>query len=251
MKSWIVNLAILGLAYLGFVLATLPAASVLPYVTLPQNVQLSQIKGSVWRGHASTMRVNGILVTDVDWSLRVLPLLLGTLSADVVFGNRQDQQQLFGQGEISTDFSLSSIQLTDVEVGYPAAALSKQMNIPFPMNLDGHLLLNIEQFDQGTPYCQALAGQLIWRKAGLEVMSTEVNLGQLVAELGCKDGQLLLVVTEQNPLGLEVEISVGEQGRVAANGSVKPDATLPNAVHQGVRQFLGAADSQGRYPIRW
>ena len=92
------TLILIGL-YLFFLITNIPATVILSSITLPNNVKLSSISGTIWSGRARKLRISGIDLGSVKWQLHPLNLIIGELSADVsVVNNKQ---------YINTEVSLS------------------------------------------------------------------------------------------------------------------------------------------------
>lgn len=237
-------------AYLFFVLASMPAATVVGMVTLPQGVQLGQVSGSVWNGKASAVQVKNDVLTNVSWQLSPLSMLLGSLSSTVQFGSARNAQSISGTGDIATNFAFDHFSANDFTLRYPAADFVQKMKLNIPTQVGGRIILNLADFDQGKPYCETLDGKLIWQKASMQGMSGQISLGKLDADLGCKKGEVELKVTKKNPLGLQLTSLIGANNKFTAKGFVKPNGDMPDEVHNAVK-FLGSADSKGRFPINF
>lgn len=249
MKSWKANLGIFVVAYLVFVLATMPAGVIVGLVELPKNVKLGAVNGSLWNGRASAVQLDNDVITDVSWSLSPLSLMTGSLSADVNFGKARKKEQISGRGGISTDFSLSKVSLDDFVLRYPAGGFANKMNLPIPATLSGQMVFNIKQFEQAKPYCELLDGKVTWNSAGANVMNKQVTLGKIAANLGCDKGQISLDIKDKNPLGLQFKGLIADKGKFSGKGFVKPDGTMSTDVHNTVQTMFGPADSQGRFPL--
>lgn len=76
--------------YLFFLVIRLPATVILSSVTLPNNIKLSSVSGTIWSGEIKQLKVSGIDLGSIKWELHPLNLILGELSADVsVVKNKQ------------------------------------------------------------------------------------------------------------------------------------------------------------------
>lgn len=249
MKSWKANLGIFIVAYLVFVFATVPAGVIVGLVDLPKNVKLGTVNGSLWNGRASAVEVDRDVITDVSWTLSPLSLLMGSLNADVKFGNARRKGDVSGRGNISTDFSFESVGLNDFILRYPAGDLANKMKLAIPATLSGQVVFNINQFEQAKPYCEQLDGKVVWNNAAAKVFNKQVSFGKLGANLGCDKGQVSLEVKDKNPMGLQFKGLIADKGKFSGKGFVKPDGTMATDVHNTVQTMFGPADSQGRFPL--
>ena len=249
MKSWKANLGIFVVAYLVFVLATVPAGVIVGLVELPKNVKLGMVSGSLWNGKASAVQVDNDIVSDVSWSLNPLSLVIGSINADLKFGKARIKGDISGNGNINTDFSFSSVDLDGFVLRYPAADLARKMNLAIPATLSGQVVFNINQYQQAKPYCEQLDGKVTWNNAGANVFKKQVSLGKVAANLGCDKGQVSLQIKDKNPLGLQFTGLIADKGKFSGKGFIKPDGTMSTDVHNTVQTMFGPADKQGRFPL--
>lgn len=249
MKHLKLNITIFIVAYIVFMLASLPAATVLGMVTLPPGVKLGEVNGTVWQGQSTAVQYKNDVFTNVKWDLSPLSLLTGSIAADVSFGKARDTGSISGKGFVSSNFAMDDFAAEDFTLRMPAADLVNRMRMNLPATVSGRVILKLKEFDQGKPYCEQLDGNVQWLKAGLN-MGNSITLGTLDGDLACQNGELELKVTKANPLGLQVTSLIGANNKFTVKGFVKPDGTMPTEVHNAVK-FLGQADSQGRYAINF
>lgn len=82
-----------------FLITNLPASVIFSSVTLPKNITLSSISGTVWSGKIRSLKFSGVELGSIKWELHPLNFILGELSADVSIIN--DKQY------INTEINLS------------------------------------------------------------------------------------------------------------------------------------------------
>ncbi|NND60218.1 MAG: type II secretion system protein N [Gammaproteobacteria bacterium] len=76
------GLIVIGaLAYLAFLLVTFPAH--VATRLLPDAVEASGVSGTLWRGQASSLRIDNMVVGETKWRLKPLALLTVRIKADV------------------------------------------------------------------------------------------------------------------------------------------------------------------------
>ena len=73
------------------------------------------------------------------------------------------------------------------------------------------------------------------------------QMSAFTVALSCDSGTVVLTTDGANVLGLDIKAVINAE-QLLVNGSLKPDASMPQEVHQAM-QFLGKPDAQGRYPI--
>jgi general secretion pathway protein N len=248
MKNWKLYITLFVVAYLGFMIANLPAAMVLSNITLSPTIKMGDVSGTVWNGNVTAVQVKQDVITDVHWELSPLSLLMGRLSADVKFGRSRDKTSISGNGDIATNFAMDQVSAEDFTLRYPAKALMQRLNMALPVEIDGSIEVKLAEFEQGKPYCEALQGAVLWSKASIEGMNGNIKLGQLDGELACQNGEVELKITKKNPLGLQITSLLGANNKFSVKGFVKPNGDMPTEVHNAMR-FLGQADSKGRFPV--
>lgn len=109
-----------ALTFLALAIVTLPAAVVIPRVQ-PPNVTLAGLDGTVWKGSAQVLQVNGIHLGRIQWDLHVLPLFALRAAADV----RLDRTDGFAQGGVSV--GNQTVQLSDFSASLPLSLLPPQV----------------------------------------------------------------------------------------------------------------------------
>ena len=152
--------------YLIFLIQQLPANQALSWVSLPANVQISGVSGTVWDGKTQLAVINGMPVRDVRWQLSALPLLWGEASLRIKAGNARDSQQLTFNGELA--LSASSVSATDLTLFVPASMALANVPLPVPVDADGRFKVAIEQA-QWQGKCVALSGQGDWLNAAVNL----------------------------------------------------------------------------------
>ena len=247
MKNWKQNLIIFLVAFVVFVAIKVPAALVVNQLTLPENIKLGNVSGSLWQGRMDALQVERDVIRDISWDVNPWSLLTGKLGADVDFGNPRDKQQTSGKGYLAASIT-GSLSAEDFTLRYPAKGSMEKAGIMLPGDIDGRFIVNIDNFATGEPWCSDLVGKARWNDAIVNSFDVKLPIGSLAAELGCADGNVTAKVAEKNPLGLQLDATIAAKGKVTAKGFVKPGADMPTEVHEAVK-ILGRADQQGRYPV--
>lgn len=231
------------LAFVAFAIVSLPASVLFGFL---QNHGVTAVgtQGSVWKGRAQMLQIQGANVGAIEWDLHALALLGLKLKADVTLTR--------AEGVAQTTVSLRSIDaitFEDLDARLPLAALSGlapagwggtvnlrfdelQLNEGWPRGAIGTAeILNLTSSSQAS----ALSGsyQITFPSASVEP-GENVVAGDLV-DLG---GPLQLT----GELQLRPDRSYLLTGMVAA----RPEAP-PNLANQ--LQILGPPDAEGRRPF--
>ncbi len=245
-KKYLMAATAFILVYVLFVLILAPADKILAKITLPKGVYLNEISGSIYNGRAQTLIVNNQQINNVSWSFNFSSLIYLQPSVDVEFGSNLASGPR-GNAQVS-NFG-AELLITDAKVNIGANELLTKFQLPFDLRAGGDINLSLNEFALGKPVCKVAVGDVQWSKAHVNAMDEDVELGNLQAELGCKNGILSLTVNADNDLGLDFTAFVGNRMRVSGQGYIKPGAKFPENV-KPLLSLLGTKDSQGRYKLK-
>ena len=120
--------------------------------------------------------------------------------------------------------------------------------LPLPVKAGGRfrVIVNELDFDQ---QCETLDANGEWLNAQVAGTQGQIQLGSFGAILSCVDNIVVAQVAEPNMLGLSLNARVSGVRNISVVGKFKPDASLPDEVHQAA-QFFGQADAQGYREIK-
>ena len=233
------------LVFLMLLVIYLPASQVIGRITLPPQIQVYGITGTLWNGKAQQVDFNQLPVSQVRWEINPLPLLWGRLSLEVTGGNARDPQAISFSGPVSMSlFQPDNVRASDFELYLPVDSVLAKVPLPLPVNASGRFKAHIRTLNYESR-CEALDGRGNWLNAAVAGTQGPIDFGTYTATLSCKDGNFAIQVAEPNMLGLSMEAEVGAQfDQFAVKGQFKPDDTLPAEVHQAARLF-GQPDRQG------
>ena len=118
--------------YLFFILQNIPAGFVLSQISMPTNVVLSSVSGTLWKGNVAKVKYLNIDLGELSWKLHPLSLLAGNLSADVFLGSGEEylksEVEMTISGKIKleeTRFSMKLSSLQPLSYGMPMAYAGK------------------------------------------------------------------------------------------------------------------------------
>jgi len=132
MKKWFAYTAIFLSSYMVFLLASTPLALVINNITLPKNVVLQGVSGSIWQGE-----VVKVITTVSFWSLFSL-----APSVQVTFG---DAISSGPEGKLKLTVSSEQFTLTDVEIFMSANDIARQLPLPIPLSAQGNVELFLSE----------------------------------------------------------------------------------------------------------
>ncbi|GHB77876.1 type II secretion system protein N [Psychrosphaera saromensis] len=233
------------ISFILFLVSLTPISLVVGQLTLPKNVAYQGLSGNIWQGEIKSLQANKMLFENIHWQFEPSSLLHGNLGFDVKFGDPRNSQQLSGRGTAST--GLTGHQLRDFVFRMPASGVKPFLPIPVG-EIAGRLITTIDVFQIGKPVCEQLSGEFVWVKSGADI-NGPVSFGTITSTLVCEDNKLVAKFDGNNLLGIEGNAVIESARKYNFDGFVKPDASLPGIVHQGVG-MLGKMDNKGKYKIK-
>lgn len=248
MKQKVLIAALFLVAYLGFLLVTLPATLVVRHLPLPPNlVQLEGVSGTLWSGQIARLQYASKSLTQLRWELDGWSLLRLAPEVSVRFGDRAG---LNGQGVIGWNGAAFG---RDITLNAPAPWLLARVptRLPFPLTAAGQLQLKVDQFAQGKPWCEELYGNLNWYGAEADTPAGKLLLGDPELKLTCLDSRLVAELKQgSEAVQVQGKLELQANRQYLFQGTLKPGPELPDQMKQGL-PFLGQPDGQGRFPLRY
>ena len=236
------------MTYLGFLVATLPATVLFKEISLPKNISLSGVSGSIWNTKIEQVVVGQSVIRQIQAEIDFWSLLTLAPTLPVTFG---DSLLAGPEGKLELTFSQGKIEIDNLSLLLKANEITQQLTLPLPVTAQGdveitlnHAAINIEDNNK----CIAANGLITWSKAGVIALEENIKLGDFTAKIACEDDALALLLSPKNDLGLTFNAYVRQGGGVSGNGFLKPGAKFPAALNSTL-SFLGRKDSQGRYRL--
>ncbi|WP_440877160.1 type II secretion system protein N [Thalassotalea sp. PLHSN55] len=247
MKKWFAYGAIFLLFYTVFVLATMPASFVLSKVTLPKDVTVQGVSGTIWQIYAEQVtyqqtQLQKVNITPSFWSLLSLNPKLSITFGDAMLPGPE--------GQLTVSNLLADIHATDIDITVAANMIAEQLPQMVPLTAHNYVQLQMSEYQMGKPVCQAAQGKVTWQKASVTALEETVKLGALSAKLSCDNGALVADVEPNNNLGLSFSAYVRGPNKVSGNGYLTPGDKFPEQV-KPLLTFIGKADNQGRYRLNF
>ena len=236
------------MTYLGFLVATLPATVLLNKISLPKNISLSGVSGSVWQTNIEQVVVGEAVIKQIKTTLNFWSLFTLAPQLPVTFGH----SFLAGpEGKLDITLSQGKIEINNLSLLLKANEIAQQLTLPLPVTAKGdveielnHMAIDLEDKNK----CIAANGMVTWSKAGVLALDENIDLGNFNAEISCEDGALALLLSPENDLGLMFNAYVRQGGKISGNGFLKPGVNFPQQLNSTL-SFLGRKDSQGRYRL--
>jgi len=245
----VVGYVVLGLlAYVAFLIATLPAEQALVQLKaqLPaetKTLRAAGLSGSIWSGRADVLEVAGQRLDKVRWQLKPWSMLGGKLGL-VLF---LDGKEIAGQADLVVSQD-GTVALADVDLRLPADRLSTMFKLP--VGLGGQFTVKLDNAQLQGNQLQRINGVVGWQRAAV-IEPLAQTLGEYTATLTSDESGIKADVKDvSGPLQLAGEATLTPDGRYAFNGTVLVRDRSQAMLVQGV-QALGRPGADGRVPIKY
>jgi general secretion pathway protein N len=234
----------IGIAvYLLILVATFPVS----YLTgaIEQRVaglQLREVSGSPWSGHADRVIIQGTEIGGVRWALRPLRLLAGNLEYRVELRGAQQR----GSGLLDLSFA-GRLHGRDITARFAPTALFEHFS-PVGVAAAGEISLQLDSCELGSGLPTAVQGTLRWPGARVTA-PLQLQLGDLAFDLGSTDTGLVATVAQGGTLGLSGNVTLQRNGRYAVNLQLQPGTAVGVEDRQTLDSLLDRQPGGG-YRIR-
>ncbi len=247
MKKWILRGLLFFSSYLVFVVASMPINTVLAFVTLPKGLTISGVSGTIWQTKIAQVNTETVTVNRVNAHLKLSSLFLLNPTIEVNFGGRL----LDGpHGNLTVSGLLSRLEIKQTKLTLPANDIAQQLILPIDLTALGSVTINLDHYLIGKPLCKEIQGNIVWSKAAMTAFEQTVELGRLQGKLSCKKGAVVLKIDDKNNLGLSFSAYLRAKSQVSGNGYLTPGSKFPPKLKE-LLPFIGKADRQGRYRLRF
>lgn len=234
------------LTFMFFLVAKMPANQVISRVTLPENISVTGVSGTLWNGNATQLLYNGLQVLDVNWHLDFLPLLIGRASLSIDAGSTRNPESIAFNGEVA--LSRNHLSINDGTLFAPAPLLLAQVQLPLPVSAKGRVKVEIDALEYANEGCETLMGKGFWLNGEVAGLQEQIALGNFEATLYCDNGPVEVTTNPENSLNMASTVTIHHNGKFALTGKFKPEDSLSKEVHGAARNFF-EVDNEGFYSI--
>lgn len=236
-------LVIVGvLSYLVVLIGTLPAAMVVDSVQADNDrLVLAAVEGTLFKGRASQVRLQGIELGPVDWQIRATRLLLGRLEYQLEFSGQRFP------GHAVAGISLSGRGYAqDVVMSLDQDFLFNRWS-PIELRTGGRLTMAIENVEFEDDFPSELAGFVQWSDAQL-IEPVQLALGRVELVVSSDAGKIDGSVTNNGTTAVSGEISLTRDGQYALDFYITPAADSSDEITE-VLGMAGELQRDGRYRL--
>jgi len=235
------------LVFIVSIVVYLPANVVLKQVSLPPQLQLNGVQGTIWQGSADQVRWRNYNFGNIRWSLNLSAMATAKLEAAVRFGQGSDVN-LYGKGIVG--YSSDGLYAENLVLSVPADEALKQFPIPVPVVANGQLELTLKNYIYQAPFCLSGDGSLAWSSANVESPLGNLTLEQPIADIQCQSSVVDVKGSQQSvQVTSEFSATLSPNRRYQAQAWFKPGAEFPESLGNQLK-WLPKPDNQGRYAFK-
>jgi len=115
-----------GFVFLFFLVETFPVSVAISRLPIPKHIEVIGISGTIWSGNIKQVRISGVSVGSLRWSILLSRLFFGELAIDASIekkeGNIKSIVRIFPSGKVELNDTSFNIDLSSVEpsmYGFP------------------------------------------------------------------------------------------------------------------------------------
>ena len=211
-KAWRYTLFFLLCLTIALLL-NLPVQQVLPHVQLPPTVQLAGVDGSILKGRAQEIRIDGFPVRSLRY--RYMPSCIPLL--------KLCYQLDYEQGDLQLGYDLlnGDTEVSGSEIEYPVSDLLGLMPSPALVKPTGRLQLNVEDLSMQQNKLVSVNGQLIWRDLGINENGIKLDIGDYQVDFNGDDERYEFTLSD-----LDAALQVEGEGSVYSSGAYELDVRI-------------------------
>lgn len=221
------------IAYLGFIISTLPAKLVLDQLTLPANIRISGISGTLWHGQATTVQLDAAnKLTDIHWNFALWRLFSAQLSIHL---QGKFQQQPFHAQLYATPTGKISAQ--DVRATISAKTLATLIALPLAQ-LNGLIQLDLDHISWQPKTLPLASGTIHWKNAAVTVAET-ARLGNIIITLRQKNQNRILasISNQGGEIKLHGDASAATDASYGLSLEMTPTASASQNIISSLAMF--------------
>ena len=221
------------IAYLAFLVASVPAAPVLSLFEDRLPVTINNVTGTLWNGRAGSIDTRrNITLKNIHWSFQPWRLLLAKASIRLTaqFNNKPFSSRL--SSGISGKLVVDNL---DMKLG--AADIASLVSLPLG-ELSGEFALHIDHavFDPGS--VPRIDGSINWNQASITVAET-ADLGNVTIVLNETEGSPLAATISNSGghIALNGNFTTTDQGVYTLQLTMKPNSTASDNLVNSLAMF--------------
>tara|TARA_R110001583_G_scaffold7720_9_gene37964 strand:- start:56245 stop:56997 length:753 start_codon:yes stop_codon:yes gene_type:complete len=242
-----ISLAFITIYFL-FLVGTIPASLIKPFIPKQTGLQFEDISGTLWNGKLSNVVYdNKYRIKELTWKMDWLALTSLKIKANVEFNN--GRKALLGVGAVA--YSFTGVAVSDVNIDMQATELLPYLQLPVPVTPSGKLTLVIENGVPGDPYCQELDGYLVWHGARIDTPMGNIDLSNPNIDLSCGNGDLIASLKQNSEqLTTNASVALKKGGYFQVEGNIMGHQKLDPSILQAIA-WIGPKNAKGETPFNY
>jgi hypothetical protein len=239
-----IQLGALGIvAYLVFLMSSVPAGFVLGQLPPEVAGTVVGVRGTVWSGEAASLTVQGVDLGRLEWSASPFAALIGRASADIAVRGRD----LNGTARISAHPG-GDVFVRDLQASTTPRLIDQFQ--PLPAELTGDLALELDTLSYQGGALTDVKGELRWSNAAITA-PYGIALGQYTLALETRDDAIRGSLTEQgSPLRTSGNFMLQKaNGEYRLAVRLTPREETPQELRD-LLSLLGKTDRSGGVTLR-
>jgi general secretion pathway protein N len=221
------------IAYLVFLVATIPAAPVIGLVKKNIPATIGNVYGTLWQGYASSVQTaNGIRLDNIHWTFLPSRLLLGKAAINI------DAELL--NNDITTVVAAGitgKITAKDLQLNLAAEEVASLISLPIgELSGDFNIMINHASWSKGS--VPVVDGRIDWREATLTIAEM-VDLGRVSVLIKEEDASPLSAILNNTDgdLRLSGTLTTTPTGDYDLQLSMKPLASASSNIANSLAMF--------------
>jgi len=232
MRLRTIGLVLLGLlAFVFFLLITLPAAQAWAWFGRQAPMQVYGISGTIWQGQAALVVQQNSRLEAVQWQVQPWSLLLGQVRANV--------QSRMPDGLLRSEIALSfgqRFEARQLRLDMPATELVQWAGLSLPVRVAGRFDTVMQELVVKGPKVLRADGLISWQDASISFGSSALPLGQLVLRLvPAAQGTSGELTSQGGPIEIGGTLDLDQDGGFILDLAVQVVDDLPDGVQTSMK----------------
>ena len=229
--------------YLMFLIATLPAERAYDWFKAQvPNIKVYALDGSVWSGKADAIEIDGQVLREFEWSIRLMSLFMGRVESEISFDNNAS----WAKGSVGKSLLSGDILVKDL-TGQVSAEELQSMLPSIPAKLGGSFQLTFDDLAYSTDasVLTLAEGYVDWRDASVTVLQ-KAAIGDFQVDLTTTDLGISGVFSDANagPLSVQGSLTLSPDKTYQVDATLNVRDKSRQDLVQSLR-FLGQQDARG------
>lgn len=232
MRLRTIGLILLGLlAFVFFLLISLPAAQAWAWFGKQVPMQVYGISGTIWQGQAALVVQQNSRLEAVQWQVQPWGLLRGQIRANV--------QSRLPDGLFRSEIALSlgqRLEARQLRLDMPATELVQWAGLSLPVRVAGRLDTLMQELVVKGPKVLRADGLISWHDASVSFGSSALPLGQLILRLvPAAQGTHGELASQGGPIEIGGTLNLDQEGNFSLDLAVQVVGELPDGVQSSMK----------------